>query len=254
MSTIERLGSKAPNIFVRRLVLTLGNAAVVSAGGEGKKKGSKKRPLPEKEKATATEPATTTKVGRQYEYVNCNALVDMVRKTLGPKTPAALKPYIIQILTFCVALCGCDFTHGVPWLNGSGFWKNSDLLWPGVCAATSVDTATGVVSMNPRVIAEKVIGKLWKEVQFKKFCISTNSYEQLYKELMDNGSISAFRRERLISPEKLCCLVKGCNWTVNYWYNCEACPCAVHGEKDYGFVLGKGSRVEFDDKKALPVG
>ena len=245
-SVIERLGQAAPRIFVRRLVLTLGNAAIGAAGGEVVKKSSKKRPL------EVAAPVPVKKAGRKYEYADCNILVGTIRKKFGSATPPKLKSCTVQIFSFCVALCGCDFTHGVSWFNGSTFWKHGSLLWPGICAAAALDAMTGIVSMNPRIIAEKVIGKLWKDIQFKKFCMSTNSFEQLHKELMNNGSISAFRRDRLITPEKLCCLVKACNWTVHYWSSCETCPCAVHGAADYGFLLGTGGRVIFDDIKALP--
>jgi hypothetical protein len=253
ISTVERLGNMSPQIFVRRLVVDPSNAAIVASGGEGKKKAvSKKRTLEEKENLDPDGRAPVKRSPRVYEYVDCNLLVDIIRKRFCPMTPNALRPYTVQMLTFCVALCGCDFTHGVSWLNGTSFWKNADILWPGICAAASVDLETGVVSMNPRVIADKVIGKLWKNVQFKKYGISSTNFEQIHAQLMENGNISAFRRERLITPEKLCCLVKACNWTTFYWSNCEKCPCAVKSSTDYGFIMGKAGRVEFDDKKALP--
>jgi hypothetical protein len=248
-STIERLGHTAPRIFVRRLVLHPTNGAITAVGGTPDKKNAKKRPL---ESDDTHGPVAVKRAPREYEFADCNRVVDIIRKTFGGKTPIALRPYTVQIFSFGVALCGCDFTYGVSWLSGSAFWKNGPALWPGICAAASVDPATKIVSMDPRIIAEKVIGVLWKKVQFKKFGVSTTSFEQLYKELAKNEAISAFRRERLITPERLCCLVKGCNWTAWYWSNCETCPCALNGGIDYGFVMGKKSRVEFDDKKALP--
>jgi hypothetical protein len=107
--------------------------------------------------------------------------------------------------------------------------------------------------MDSRIVAEKFVGVLWKEVQFKKFSVNKNaSFETLYKELSTNPSISQFRRDRLISPAHLHCLVRTGNWVASYWSDSERTPCSLDGG-DFGFVRRLyGGAIEFDDKVPLP--
>ena len=158
----------------------------------------------------------------------------------------------MRLLTHSISLCGCDFTKGIPWLNGTAAQRNMQLLWPGLCKAASIDPNTDSVVLNPRVVAEEYIGLLWKKVQFKKQCTDLQSagFEQLYRALKDNESISSFRRDRLVSPEELSCLVRNGNWVASYWSVPEKTPCALKG--DFGFVqIGKG-KVQFDVSTPLP--
>ena len=288
LSQIERMtrvGLKAPGIFVRRILLhptpaAVSAAAVMRGGGAGGgvtkkkpvvKKNAAKRPLddflmpsddtmsaiPEGNKENVDpNQAAFKKSGREYEFADCYEIVRTLKDTFGRRTPEELKPYTIQIFCFAVALCGCDFTRGVSWLNGSTFTKFSDFMWPGLCAAATVDPATGIVVMKPRVVAERVVGELWKKEQFKKLCagpaMKNATLEMLYAELSENTTISAFRRDRLVTPTELCCLVRNANWTNFYWGDPEKCPCAVWGG-DYGFTQVKdGAKVHFDDKIPLP--
>jgi hypothetical protein len=270
---IERLGSAAPRIYVRRLLLEPSNAVVSAvAGGSGKKKSnakSKKRPLDQflepsgddPEPTSAVDSATTSdavvKKGRVYEYCDCNIVFKGMHRTFGHVTPQELKPYTLRLISYCVALVGCDFTKGVSWFNGTAAFKNMQILWPGMCRATIIDKDTGVLSMDPRIIADDVIGVLWKKVQFVKLCgsamMQNADFETLYEFLSTHASVSAFRRDRLITPKDLCCLAKGSNWTLLYWYDCENCPCSVYSDTDYGFkCLKVGGKTEFDDDKPLP--
>lgn len=278
MATIERLKHAAPRVFVKRLVLEPGNAAVVAvqtavggngAGAKCTKAVVRKRPLKalfpipsnggDDQNIDTESPngdAAPVKKGRQYEFVDCGIVVDAIRKTFDKRTPDNLKPYIVRILSHCIALCGCDFTRGVSWFNGTAAFKNVGLLWPGLCAAAKVDADANIIVMNPRVVAERVIGVLWKEVQFKKLCTSSvmqnADFETLFKELSTNPVISAFRRDRLVTPMDLCCLVRNANWCCFYWSDPERVPCSLNGG-DYGFMqLKPGAKVQFDDMKELP--
>lgn len=279
MATIERLKHAAPRVFVKRLVLEPGSAAIAAVqtvvGGKGVgtknvKAGAKKRPLDAFLSSSTTvvdkeindTPSldvglTLVKKGRQYEFVDCGIVVDAIRQTFGKHTPENLKPYIVRILSHCIALCGCDFTRGVSWFNGTAAFKNADLLWPGLCASAKVDIDMDIIVMDPRLIAERVIGVLWKEVQFKKLCncsvIKNAGFETLFKSLSTNPVISAFRRDRLVTPTDLCCLVRNANWCCFYWSDPERTPCSLNGG-DYGFIQQKpGAKVQFDDQKALPM-
>lgn len=284
----ERLGHASPRIFVRRLLLIPSNAsiaAVDSAQGKGvtkpQAKQTKKRSLnnpafftcgvasgqdtemavPEEHVTEDLAPEKTQgvvakKAGRKFEYVDCGKVVEGVRSTFGQLTTSNLRPFTVRILAHCIALCGCDFTRGVSWVNGTTACRNAALLWPALCKAASVDKETGALIMDPRVIAEGVIGKLWKDVQFKKYCtgahMQTANFETLYNTISTNEKITEFRRTRLVTPTQLSCLVRNCNWTVFYWTDPENCPCAVNGG-DFGYKQKKPNmKVHFDDETQLP--
>jgi len=284
----ERLGHASPRIFVRRLLLLPSNAAIAAADSaqgnattKTQAKKTKKRSLnqsafftcgigtqedttmapPEEEVPVdlaleKTQSVNAKKAGRKYEYVDCGKVVEGVRLTFGKLTSQALRPYTVRILAHCISLCGCDFTRGVSWFNGTTACRNAALLWPALCKAATVDATTGALVMNPRVVAEGVIGKLWKDVQFKKFCggvdMQTAHFETLFNNISTNEKISLFRRTRLITPTQLSCLVRNCNWTVFYWTDPENCPCAVNGG-DFGYKQKKTSpKVHFDDETPLP--
>ncbi|KAJ1466354.1 hypothetical protein T484DRAFT_3633609 [Baffinella frigidus] len=269
LCVMERLGRTAPRIFVKRLLLEPGNAALAVAandgGGPKKKAAGQKRKCDmfappgiddNKENVPPSDTAPVVKKPREYEYANCGIIATGLRATLGKYTPDALKPHTMRILAHLVALCGCDFTRGVKWFNATAAFKNAALIWPGMCTAANVNDATGTVSMCPRLVAEHVIGVLWKEVQFKKLCgnsaMKNADFETLFNELSRNTSISAFRRERLVTPMELCCLVRSANWCVLYWEDAANTPCSLTGG-DFGFSRPReGGAVQFDDKVPLP--
>jgi hypothetical protein len=266
---LQRLGGFTPQIFVKRLLLEPGNAVLVATGGD-------KNPVAKKQKKDfftvpntsnkenvnpgnmkPDENAPVVKKPRVYEYADCGTILDAIRVCFAKHTPDTLKPYTASILSHMIALCGSDFTRGVNYCNASTLFKNVKLLWPGLCEAATIDMETDTISMDPRVIAERVVGVLWKEVQFKKLCdtprMKNADFETLFQALSTNESISVFRRDRLITPKHLHCLVRSSNWTSFYWSDPERCPCSLDGG-DYGFVRKKtGSVVEFDDDVPLPL-
>ena len=78
-------------------------------------------------------------------------------------------------------------------------------------------------------------------------------FETLSAFLSTSDTVTKFRRDRVISPGDLCCLVKSGNWVQNYWSDPEKCPCSVIGGGDYGFKQDKpNGKVTFDDQKPLP--
>ena len=290
MCQIERLGIACPRIFVRRLKLRVSDAtqkAVNAVAGiefrktpaPSKKRGRDVFPEPGQHyphlppgsgdvpgdggDGGAVVPVKSTR--REYEYADCNMLVALVAKTFGKRTNTELKPYTVRLVAFVVALCGCDFTRGVMYFTGTAACKNAGLIWPAVCAAASIDPATGAVVMDERIIAEGVIGKMWKNVEFVKHCgdtvTKTASFETLFAILNRNEMIAERRRAALITAAHIGCLVRNCNWTVFYWVDPEKCPCAVYGG-DYGFVAkapaagstAKKMVVTHDDARPLALG
>jgi hypothetical protein len=298
MCQIERLGPDCPRIFVRRMT-THPSKPVVDAVDAVTGVETKKKPVatkmsgrgfdffPEPGQHYPTLPAAAREVHadesspgvsldatggappakkarREYEYVDCGAVVAALAETIGAHTSAQLKPYTIRLLAFVVALCGCDFTRGLKYVNGSVITKSTRLIWPGVCAAASIDATTGALVMDERLVAEEVVGKIWRHVQFPKLCrglSNASGFEALFELLAGSASISQSRRDRLITPRQLGCLVRSCNWSVFYWTDPERCPCAVHGG-DYGFVLEelpegsqrKKQTVKYDDDRPLANG
>lgn len=255
----HRGAATVPRIYVRRLQVHAAGMKRVrgdECGGGG----------------AAPQGAATSSLARKYEFVSCETIVNELHRSLRAKTPATLQGHIVRILAHAVALSGCDFTRGISWFTGGTVSTNMALLWPAFCQAARLCSVPDprspsgeqvVLFMDSRDVAEKMLGTLWRRVQFKKQCAGDSvaargSFESLYGFLSQNSAVSAFRRERLITPQELHCLVRNANWTVWYWSNPASCPCAVDGGFDFGFKYTGSSaatakpRVVFDDKKALP--
>jgi hypothetical protein len=68
----------------------------------------------EEKKRKRAEKTDDSKPRREYEFVNCNAVVDSIilhiKKTYGVREKC--KGHIIRIFSFVVALLGCDFSSG----------------------------------------------------------------------------------------------------------------------------------------------
>lgn len=252
--SMERLGKSAPEIFVKRIKIDVSNAAIAATNAArgiepvARPKGNK-RPISEVTPAT-TGAVVAEKKKRSYEYVDIGMVVNAMRTIVGPYTPNTLKPYTMRIMTHAINLSGSDFGGGVPWLNGLASIRNVKILWPGLCSAATVHGE--LIKMDPGLVAEEYIGKLWKFVQFKKQCkgFERVDFETLYTHLSEHGSISQFRRDRLVSPGELCCLVKGGDWVSSYWTNAERTPCALAG--DFGFEMNASKRVVFNTTTPLP--
>jgi hypothetical protein len=259
LAQIEKMGIAAPRIFVRRLLMEPGSAVLKAIAG-GKNAKSNKRKIDDStvgEEADTTVSKNTSKKGRQYEYANCNLILEGVRRIFDAFTPSHLKSYIARILIHAITLTSCDFTRGLSYFNANVLLTNKNLLWSGLCKSASVNTETGIVSLCPRMVAENVVGKFYKEVLFPKQCSSGSmknaNFETLYGFLSTTETISKGRRDHVISPGHLCCLVKSGNWVNFYWTDPQVCPCSVLSGVDYGFKQDKpNGKVDFDDKKPLP--
>jgi hypothetical protein len=164
----------------------------------------------------------------------------------------------IKVLSYLVALCGCDFTKGIPWFGPKTLWNNIDIVWWGMRRAALSGQHSGCKAVSPRAIAEYVVCPIWRNVLYKKHCQSlqtlfkiTNgsSFEETYKKLSNNCNMSERVRDNLISATELSCLVKNCNWVSIYWRDPEQCPDGV--EARFGFVRNPKGLVRFDTDASL---
>jgi len=190
---------------------------------------------------------------REYEIVNCAAIFEQIRPRLVRFTPEHLHNSVFSLLSYFVAICGCDFTKGISWVTAKSITKNFSYLWPALCSGVTLDTATDAPQVDARTLADKVVGGLWRQDQHRKSLggLGSNTpFESIYNRLLNDRAISLFRRERLISPEELHCLVRNCNWTVQYWLSPEKCPGALDGP--YGYRRERNNKVVFDMQDPLP--
>jgi hypothetical protein len=212
----------ASNIFIRRMVVRLPEL-----------KQEKKR-------------------GREYEFVNCGMLRSHLKGALVSTTPEPLQRHVIAILSAVIALCGCDFCEGVPWLTATAFKKNQALMWNAVCESVNLEQDTGLVSLDARNFADTFMVGFWKQSLFKNALADPVSgpFEVVRQRLVDS-KLSEIKRKALVSAEELYTMVRNVNWVVFYWKFPEICPCALSG--NFGYVRdAKRRRVVFSSDDPLP--
>ena len=244
-----------PNIFVRRMLVDIDKVSLAD----------KKRKL---------QNAGNGRLPREYEHVNINILTDAMQKVLGKIDDrmqgknAGLRPIendeqtlrgsTIKVLSYLVALCGCDFTKGIPWFGPKTLWKNIDVVWWGMRRAALSDQHSGCKAVSPRAIAEYIVSPLWRNVLYKNHCKQTQTpftmtdgtnFEETYAQLASSCNLNARVRDNLITNNALSCLVKNCNWVSIYWRDPEQCPDGV--EKRFGFVRNSKGLVRFDTDACL---
>jgi hypothetical protein len=258
MNQVERMQNTertcVPDLYVRRLLVDLDSAAK-----------KKKRKLDVNEQPP--------KPGRQYEHVHINSLTCAFQNKLGDldkrlqgkvvgnnrlENDVSLLPNTIKVLSALVALCGCDFTTGIPWFGPKTLWKNIDVVWWGMRRAMLGDRRSANHALCPRDIAEYVVSPMWRNILYKKHvsCEQTLfrvkdrfTFNETYNELITSVSLSERIRESLMDETKLACLVKNCNWVAIYWRYPEICPSAV--DDRFGFVRNNNGLVRFDKEAKL---
>ncbi len=194
------------------------------------------------------------KKGREYEFVDCHMLRSYLRKTLVPMTPEPLQRHVIGILSSIIALCGCDFCEGIPWMTATSFKKNHVSMWAALCKSVILNEDTGLVSLDARSFADLFMVGFWSRSLFK--AALTNSVGQLesfetLRERIAESKLSNVKRKALISPEELYTNIRNVNWVLFYWKFPESCPCALTG--NFGYTReNKRQKVVFSTNDPLP--
>lgn len=244
-SARESRGEPVHPIYVRRLIVREKQAPSQSRAKRAREDGAC-----EEDTAHVKE---SSRPRREYEIVNCATVFDHIRPRLVRITPDHLHESVFSLLSYFIALCGSDFTRGISWVTAKSITKNLSYLWPALCSGVTLDAATSAPQVDARTLADKVVGRLWRQDQHRKSLGGFGSnapFESIYNHLLNDRAISLFRRERLISPEELHCLVRNCNWTVQYWLSPEKCPGALDGP--YGYRRERNQKVVFDMQDPLP--
>jgi hypothetical protein len=272
MNQVEKMQNSAstggcappPDIFVRRILIEL---------EDEKRAGLKKRKQEAVDAGVDGSVPQQLRRGREYEHVHINSLTHAMQSKLREVDAKAqgmnrglqplvndvtLLPNTIRVLSYLVALCGCDFTRGIPWFGPKTLWKNIDLIWWGMRRALLDERRSGANALCPRAVAEYVVCPMWTNVLYKKhadartpqFQVAGNaSFETTLQQLKGAASLSARVRESLVSENELACLVKNCNWVGIYWRHPEQCPDSVDAR--FGFMRNSKGLVRFDAAAAL---
>jgi hypothetical protein len=277
MNQIERLQNTqphaVPNIYVRRLLVDL------DPTGKRKRKAAGATAAAAAAAAVATAAATGStypkKTPRQYEFIHINSVTVAMQNKLGLldermqrmnnsasalSNNVSLLPNTIKLFTTLVAMCGCDFTRGIPWFGPATMWKNIDIIWWGVRRASLADGACDWHALNPRAVAEYIVAPMWRNVLYKNHAKSAQklyrenvqadfTFEKTYAELSASTTISQRVKESLMTEATLSCLVKNVNWVTIYWRYPEQCPDAVNVR--FGFVRNEKGLVRFDAAATL---
>jgi hypothetical protein len=257
MNQVERMQNSehtcVPNVYVRRLLVDI----------EPVDKKKRKKDVNEAQQKPA----------RQYEHIHINSLTVVFQNKLGDldkrlqgkncgsnklQNDVTLLPNTIKILSLMVALCGCDFTTGLPWFGPKTIWKNLEIIWWGMRRAILNDRRSGGMALCPRSIAEYVVAPMWRNVLYKGHSHSKqtlfslnedNVFEETYEHLNNSITLSERIRTSLVDETRLACLVKNCNWVSIYWRYPDLCPDAV--EERFGFIRNDKGLVRFDNNAKL---
>jgi hypothetical protein len=197
----------------------------------------KKRKRDQKEEKTA----------RQYEYVAINtvaeSLVRHLRSTYGVK--AGCKGHEIRLYAYCVALLSSDFTAGIPKVGCVTFFKNMKLIWGPLQDAYDPVTQ----HFNVRKVADQVVAPLLAIVNKKHAgAASGKSITKLLQTIKLSPHLSDTARNAIPSVADIACLVRGSNWTLQYWFSAETVPAC---DEKYGFVMRPNGEVERDKNASL---
>ena len=227
MKSVGRVPSK---MLVRRIELTT---------SEQKKEQKRKR--------TENTGNTEDKASRQYEYVAINtvaeSLVRHLRSTYGVKQKCIGAE--IRLFAYSTAVLSSDFTAGIPKVGCLTWFKHMKLIWgPLQDAYDPVTQHFDIASVANLVVAPMIA------IVNKKHAGNTSSKNltKLLQTIKASHTLSENARSAIPSVSDIACLVRGSNWTLQYWWNAETVPaCTVK----YGFLTKKNGEVERDKNSSL---
>ena len=166
----KKRGDQIPDIAVRRIAL---------------------QPAAKKRLVTGE---TVTK-RRLYEFVNINLLVESLQKYVASNCMISQEfiGYEIRLISFLVAVVGCDFTNGLRGVGPKRVWQNLSKLWKPLQKAFNRDKNEFCVEN----IANGVINTLLCTC-YKKHIQPTNRIEQLLKNLRTAPTLSPSMKEKFL--------------------------------------------------------
>ena len=202
LAQIERAkaaGKPAPKIIVRRIELT-------SADQKKRKREENKGERPR----------------REYEFVDClklyESIVRHLRSTYGVKD--ACKGAEGYLWNMVISLCGCDFTTGIPRVGPTTLWKHMRVIWGPLQDAYDPSTK----QFNVRKVADNVVAPLLAIVHKKHAGnASSKNITKLLETIKASPNMSENARNAIPSVADIACLVRGSNWTIQYWYIPHPC-------------------------------
>jgi hypothetical protein len=219
----KQMGGKIPNVAVRRIAM---------------------QPKPQKRLITgAVVPHRT----RQYEFVHINLLVESLQRWVASHCMLG-KDFIgheIRLISFLVALVGCDFTNGLPRVGPKTVWQKLPIIWKPLQKAFNHDKNEFCVAD----VGNGVLTTLLCAINRKHVHGHTQSLEQLVTSLRTSPTLQPSIKQKVPTVHELACLVRNSNWVLHYWWDASLPP--REASKHYGFVQNRNGNTERDSNSAL---
>jgi hypothetical protein len=184
---------------------------------------------------------------RQYEFVHVNLLVESLQRHVARQCMLRKEfiGYEIRMISFLVALVGCDFTSGLPRVGPKTVWQRLPAIWPPLQKAFRFEQNEFCVTD----VADGVLTKLLHAINRKHVHGPTQRLEQLLQGLRTATTLSAEQKTKVVSIHELACLVRNSNWVLHYWWDASSTPRAA--SKHYGFVRNRNGNTERDPTSTL---
>jgi hypothetical protein len=218
----QQQGNDIPNVMVRRIAI---------------------QPPSKKRLVTGVTPPRT----RQYEFVHINLLVESLQRHVASHCRLGKEfiGYEIRLISFLVALVGCDFTDGLPRVGPKTVWQKLPNIWKPLQNAFDFEKNEFSVAD----VGNKVLTKLMQAVNRKSSNALTDNLQTLLCNLLVSPTLTPSQKNKVPTLQNLACLVRNSNWTLHYWWDADLPP--REANKYYGFVKNHNGNTERDSNSKL---
>lgn len=173
------------------------------------------------------------KAGREYEYVDMNAVYEHVRADLGVARPAL-------VMSAMIASTGCDFCMNLPQLGPARLWTHRHALKGAL--GDGDDSPESVLALVVRAYTELFLTRA------RIARVATQAPDALARAdtvlvaVQNSAKIAERVREAMWTPQRLLAHARNATWTLKYWTMLHEHPDPFAG--DYGYTVQNGV-VEF---------
>lgn len=166
------------------------------------------------------------KKGREYEFVDVNALYAYLKTELAVPSPA------LSFSTM-VACTGCDFTMNLPQLGPTRLWTHRHLLSMQLRAGLSMNSISGMLA---HAYSQTFMGRA--RVKSLVSPCPSDSLETVLTKIKSSSRVAQRVRDSMWSTDRAVAHAQNTLWTVQYWTLLHEHPDPVSG--DFGFCVRDG--------------
>jgi hypothetical protein len=166
------------------------------------------------------------KAGREYEYVDVNALYEYVRADLGVARPAL-------VLGAMIASTGCDFCMNLPQLGPARLWTHRHALKGALSSVEGELSADDVLAFLVRAYTELFTLRVCIDRAPTLALDARDRAVSVLVAVRQSANVAERVRQSMWTPSRLIAHAKNAAWTVQYWTLLHEHPDPITG--DYGY-------------------